>query len=95
MCYFVSNARLANQAEAEELFDAISRHWLLEVTHHYRNVTFAEEGMKTKSQSVSGLRRSLLTIAVNLLERLKPKNMAAQISKFADDCSALVQFMTP
>ncbi|WP_373512849.1 ISAs1 family transposase [Persicitalea sp.] len=38
-CYYVSNARPANLEEAEELFDAIRRHWLLEVTHHYRDVT--------------------------------------------------------
>ena len=38
-CYYVSNARPTNQPEAEELFDAIRRHWRLEVTHHYRDVT--------------------------------------------------------
>ena len=93
-CYYVSNARPANQAEAEELFDAIRRHWLLEVTQHYRDVTLAEDGMKTKSQPVSRLVSGLRTVAVNLLKRLKPKNMAAQIDEFADNFNALIQFMT-
>ena len=93
-CYYVSNARPDNQAEAEELFDAIRRHWMLEVTHHYRDVTLAEDGMKTKIQTVSRLVSSLRTMAVNLLKRLKPKNMVAQIDDFADNFNILIQFMT-
>ncbi|MBB5284256.1 putative transposase YbfD/YdcC [Rhabdobacter roseus] len=92
--YYVSNARPADQKEAEELFDAIRRHWLLEVTHHYRDVTLAEDDLKTKSQPVSKIMSSLRTLTVNLLKRMKPKNMAAQIDKFADNFNALIQFMT-
>jgi len=57
-------------------------------------VTLAEDGMKTKSQPVSRLVSGLRTVAVNLLKRLKPKNMAAQIDEFADNFNALIQFMT-
>lgn len=92
--YYVSNARPADQREAEERFDAIRRHWLLEVTHHYRDVTLAEDKLKTKSQPVSRTMSGLRTLAVNLLKRMKPKNMAAQIDKFADNFNALIQFMT-
>ena len=81
------------QAEAEELFDAIRQHWLVEVTHHYRDVTLGEDGLKTKSQAVSRLMSGLRTLAVNLLKRLRPKNMAAQIDEFADNFNTLIQFM--
>ncbi len=93
-CYYVSNARPADQTQANELFDAIRRHWLLEVTHHYRDVTLAEDDLRTKSQAVSRMMSSLRTLAVNLLKRLKPKNMAAQIDEFSDNFNALIQFMT-
>lgn len=93
-CYYVSNARPANLQEAEELFDAIRRHWLLEVTHHYRDVTLAEDGLRTKNQPVSRMMSSLRTLVINLLKRLKPKNMAAQIDEFADNFNALILFMT-
>lgn len=93
-CYYVSNARPANQAQAEELFDAIRRHWILEVTHHYRDVTLAEDSLKTKSQAVGRIMSSLRTLAINLLKRLRTKNMAAQIDEFADNFNILIQFMT-
>ncbi len=93
-CRYVTNARPANQAEADELFDAIRRHWLLEVTHHYRDVTLAEDGLRTKSQPVSQMMSSLRTLVVNLLKRTKPKNMAAQIDEFADNFNILVRFLT-
>ncbi len=80
-CYYVSNARPDSQAEADELFDAIRRHWLVEVTHHYRDVTLAEDSLRTKTQAVSRLISSLRTLTVNLLKRIKPKNMAAQIDE--------------
>lgn len=93
-CRYVSNARPTNQQEAEELFDAIRRHWLLEVTHHYRDVTLAEDGLRTKSQPLSRIMSNLRTLVVNLLKRIKPKNMAAQIDEFADNFNVLIQFMT-
>lgn len=91
--YYVSNARPADQAEAEELFDAIRQHWLIEVTHHHRDVTLAEDELRTKSQAVSRLMCSLRTLAVNLLKKLKPKNMAAQIDEFADNFDILIKYM--
>ena len=62
--------------------------------HHYRDVTLAEDRLKTKSQAVSRPMSSLRTLAINLLKRLKPKNMAAQIDEFADNFNILIQFMT-
>ena len=92
ICYYVSNARPATQAE--ELFDAIRRHWLVEVNHPYRDVTLAEDALKTKSYTVSRLMSSLRTLVVNLLAILKPKNMAVQIDEFADNFNTLLRFMT-
>lgn len=93
-CYYVSNARPTTQAEADELFDAIRRHWLVEVMHHYRDVTLAEDGMRTKSQAITRLMGDLRTLTINLLKRTKPQNMAAQIDRFADNFHTLIQFMT-
>jgi hypothetical protein len=54
----------------------------------------AEDDLRTKSQTVSQIMSNLRTLVVNLLKRLKPKNMAAQIDGFADDFNTLIQFMT-
>lgn len=93
-CYYVSNALPISPAEAEELFDAIRGHWLVEVMHHQRDVVLAEDKMKSKSQTVNRMMSSLRTVPLNLLKRLKPKNMAAQIDEFADNFKILIQFMT-
>ena len=93
-CYYISNAQPSDQAGAEELFDAIRGHWLVEVMHHQRDVTLAEDKLRTEIQPVSRMMSTLRTLAVNLLKRLKPKNMAAQIDEFADRFQILIQFMT-
>ena len=69
--YYVSNANPASQAEAEELFDAIRQHWLVEVMHHYRDVTLAEDGLRTKIQGVSRLMSSLRTVSYTHLDVYK------------------------
>jgi predicted transposase YbfD/YdcC len=93
-CYYVSNAQPADQVGADELFDAIRGHWLVEVMHHQRDVTLAEDKMRTENQPVSRIMSSLRTMVVNLLKRLNPKNMAVQIDEFADRFQLLIQFMT-
>lgn len=93
-CYYVTNDRPVNQEAAEELFDAVRGHWLVEVMHHQRDVTLAEDKLRTEIQPISRILSSLRTLVVNLLKRLKPKNMAAQIDEFADRFHLLIQFMT-
>jgi predicted transposase YbfD/YdcC len=92
--YYVSNQPVGNQAQADELFDAIRGHWAIEVMHHKRDVTLSEDGLRTGKVAVSRITGSLRTLVVNLLERLKVKNMAAQLDTFADKFATLIQFLT-
>jgi len=62
--------------------------------HHRRGATLAEDKFRTEAQPVSRAMSSLRTLAINLLKRLNPKNMAAQIDEFADRFQLLIQFMT-
>jgi len=93
-CYYVSNALPTSQAEAGELFDAIRGHWLVEVMHHQRDVVLGEDRMKTGIQTISRIMSSLRTVTLNLLRRLRPKSMAAQIDEFADRFQSLIRFLT-
>lgn len=90
----MSNLSPKNQVEANELFDAIRQHWRIEAMHHRRDVTLAEDALRTASQAISWLMSSLRTLTINLLKRVKPKNMAALIEEFADKFHTLIQFMT-
>jgi hypothetical protein len=92
--YFLSNAQPANQSEADELFDAIRQHWRIEAMHYRRDVTLGEDALRTGSQAISRLMSSLRTLTLNLLRRIKPKNMAAQLDEFADRFHTLIQFMS-
>lgn len=60
--YFVSNAQPASQLQAVELFAAIRQHWCVEVMHHQRDVTLAEDNLRTGKASVSRLLGSLRTL---------------------------------
>ena len=92
--YFLSNSQPTSQPEADELFDAIRHHWRVEVMHHVRDVTFAEDGFRAGSQLINRLMSSLRSLTINLLRRAKPKNMAAQLDEFADKFHTLIEFMT-
>lgn len=92
--YFVSNVKPASQAQATELFAAIRHHWRVEVMHHKRDVSLAEDSLRTSKAGVSRLLGSLRTLVINLLERMNVKNMAAQLDTFADKFPALIQFLT-
>lgn len=92
--YYVSNQSVANQAQADELFDAIRNHWAIEVMHHKRDVSLSEDDLRTGKVAVSRITGSLRTLVINLLESLKVKNMAAQLDFFADNFATLIQFLT-
>ena len=92
--YYVSNHRPVNQAQADELFDAVRGHWCVEVMHHKRDVSLSEDDLRTGKAEVSRLVSSLRTLVVSLLESMQVKNMAAQIELFADKFTMLTQFLT-
>ncbi|GAB2803289.1 hypothetical protein GCM10027275_56470 [Rhabdobacter roseus] len=92
--YFLSNLLPTTQKDANELFEAIRHHWRIEAMHHRRDMTLAEDSLRTASQPISRLMSSLRSLALNVLRRARPKNMAAQIDSFADKFQTLIQFMT-
>lgn len=94
LSYYVSNQLVSNQAQADELFDAIRGHWGVEVMHHKRDVSLSEDDLRTGKSAVSRLVGNLRTMVINLLEGMKVKNMAAQIDTFADKFVTLIRFLT-
>lgn len=92
--YYLSNSVVSSQAQADELFDAIRGHWGVEVMHHKRDVTLAEDDLRSGKVGVSRLLSSFRTLVINLLERMGIKNMAAQLELFADKFATLIQFLT-
>lgn len=69
-------------------------HWCVEVIHHQRDVILAEDELRSSKAAISRVLSSLRTMVINLLGRLKVKNMAAQFDTFADKFPTLIQFFT-
>ena len=91
--YYLSNAPIHKPSDGAELCGAIRGHWRVETMHYRRDVVLSEDALRTSKNEVSRLMSSLRTLTMNLLHRLKPKNMAAQLDDFADNVSSLLQFM--
>jgi len=66
----------------------------VEVMHHKRDVTLSEDGLRSGKVGVNRLVSSCRTLAINLLEGMGVKNMAAQLDLFADKFTTLIQFLT-
>lgn len=79
--------------QAAALCGAIRGHWRVETMHYRRDVILSEDALRTSKTEVSRLMNSLRTLTMNLLHRLSPKNMTAQLDCFADNFSSLLQFM--
>lgn len=92
--YFVSNALVGQQWQADELFDAVRQHWRIETMHHRRDVSLREDRFRSSQAAVSRLLSSLRSIVLNVLGQDKVKNMVARIEEFADKFHVLLQFMT-
>ena len=67
--YYVSNHRPVNQAQADELFDAIRGHWGVEVMHHKRDVSLSEDDLRTGKAEVSRLARQPSHTGYQLIRR--------------------------
>ena len=91
--YFVSNMAVNQQAQADELFEAVRQHWRIETMHYRRDVTLAEDNFRSSQPAVSRLMSSLRTLVLNLLRLEKLKNMVGKMEEFADKFHILLQFM--
>jgi hypothetical protein len=91
--YYLSNAPVLIPTDGAELCGAIRGHWRVETMHYRRDVVLSEDALRSGKSEVSRLVSSLRTLTMNLLHRLRPKNMAAQLDDFADNVPLLLQFM--
>ena len=90
--YYISNQVLnadAIQATANDLTQAVRRHWGVESDNWIRDVTFGEDRVKTKAGNQSQIMGRLRSLSIALIRKTKTKNFQAAIEKFTDSVSAL------
>jgi predicted transposase YbfD/YdcC len=88
--YYISNGKYTKK---EDYFGAIRRHWSVEVNNHIRDVTLKEDDLKTKKKEVTKCLASCRTLAIKLLNKVKTKNMVAQLELFQDDFHVLLLWL--
>jgi len=74
---------------AGELAQAIRRHWGVESNNWIRDVTFKEDGIKTKAGNQAQVMGLLRGLAIELIRKTSPKNFQSAIEKFMDSAHAL------
>ena len=83
--YYVSNT-VADPSDvkpvANELAQAIRKHWGVESNNWIRDVTFGEDSVKTKAGNQAHIMGSLRGLAIELIRKTSPKNFKAAIEKF-------------
>ena len=90
--YYVSNT-VPDTAKAGplagELAQAVRGHWGVESNNWIRDVTFGEDGVKTKAGNQAQVMGLLRGLAIELIRKTMPKNFQAAIETFVDSPAAL------
>ena len=90
--YYVSNAPVSCQSQANDLYEAIRGHWAVEVMHYRRDVILSEDAFRCLKKSVQQVMATLRTMALSLLSR-QNKSMPTLIDLFRDKIKELVHFL--
>ena len=73
------------QASPARLADLIRGHWGIEALHHVRDVTYAEDASQVRTGATPNVMATLRNLAVGVLCRAGPVNIAAALRRHARD----------
>jgi predicted transposase YbfD/YdcC len=73
------------QARPARLADLLHGHWAIEVLHHLRDVTFAEDGSQVRTGAGPSVMACLRNLVIGALNRAGPVNLAAELRHHARD----------
>jgi predicted transposase YbfD/YdcC len=84
--YYISNQPLSTtpDAQATALTGAIRQHWHVESENWMRDVTFAEDHVKTQSATQAHVMSCLRSLALRVLRHCKVLNFQEALENFAD-----------
>jgi predicted transposase YbfD/YdcC len=73
------------QASPARLADLLRGHWAIEALHHVRDTTFAEDASQVRSGAGPHVMAALRNLAIGVLSRAGPVNVAAALRRHARD----------
>ena len=89
---YMSNNIANEKKQAEQIYLPIRHHWAIEVNNHIRDVTLKEDALQTIFKAVAQPLSVVRTLIINILKKLKVKNIAQTLDNFADNFALLIQF---
>jgi hypothetical protein len=72
-------------ARPARLADLLRGHWAIEAVHHIRDTTFAEDDPQVRTDAAPGVMAVLRNLAIGVLSRAGPVNVAAALGGHARD----------
>ena len=84
--YYLSNVAVSSTDEnlQKNLMTAVRQHWGVESENWIRDVTFGEDGVKTKNKNQAQVMAGLRTLSLQLFRKAKVRNFRAALERFAD-----------
>lgn len=93
LAYFMSNKKVQEQQQAEELFDAIRQHWQVETANYIRDAILKEDRLRCIHRKTNQTMALCRTLVIKLLEKSTIKNKCEQMDRFADNFDQCLQFL--
>jgi hypothetical protein len=90
--YAITNLTAA-QASPARLADWIRGHWGIEVLHHIRDTTYAEDASQTRTGTAPRAMASLRNLAIGILRRHGYRNIAAALRRNARDATRVLPLL--
>ena len=78
--YYLSNAKIKDKKDVE-LSKAIRGHWNVETNNYIRDITFKEDGLKTKESTITRVMVSCRTLIISLLMQVKAQGYKSYIGR--------------
>ena len=76
-----------------EIWQAIRKHWQVEVNNNMRDTTLAEDKLCIKESTVNRVMAGVRTLVLGLLRLTKCQNKKAQLDNFADNFGYLIYWL--
>jgi hypothetical protein len=91
--YYMSNQKVTQQVQSDDLFKGVKGHWSVETNNNIRDVSLKEDKLKSIKKEVALSNSIIRTLITNMLGIIKPENIVAKFEDFAEDFKELEAFI--
>lgn len=93
IAYFLTNEKLQNQQNAEELFLAVRKHWQVEAANNDRDCILKEDKLRCIFMNSNRTMALCRTLAIKILNLSEIKNRCELMEHFADEFDECITFL--